>query len=148
MNGRGPVRVFVLASTTMAGGLGLAALAYDLFAPSYSWRSSGSNGVAEGQSSLASIGIQPMTAVYLVLALALCTLLTFSGWRFAATRSRSYLVGVVLSALGVCTVALLGGWFIGPSLYPAAVVAFVAAVGGVIGELRSTTTAPRTTSPD
>ena len=135
MRGRICLRRFVKGASTAAGALGLAALAFDLISFSYSWRSAGSGGEAQGRSSLISLGIEPLTAAFIGLAAVLCVLIAISGWGAAAAKSPLYLVGIVLCAVGLLSAAFFGGWFIGPSLLPAAGIGLLAAAASLVLQL-------------
>jgi hypothetical protein len=117
----------VRASSTLAGAVGLAALIFDLLAPSYAWRSNGSLGQLSGSSNLVAVGMEPVAVLFVLLAAMLCALVALSGWAVAKDPSSFFFVVLMFSAGGLVVASLLGGWYIGPSLLPAACLGLVAA---------------------
>jgi hypothetical protein len=117
----------VRASSTLAGAVGLAALIFDLLAPSYAWRSNGSLGQSSGRSNLVAVGMEPTAVLFVLLAAMLCALVALAGWAVAKGPSTFFFVVLMFSAAGLAVASLLGGWFIGPSLLPAASFGLVAA---------------------
>ena len=114
-------------SSVTAGIVGIAAVVVDVLAPAYDWK----HGNWTGTSSLLSKGIDPLTVGYMLLVIALCIGFVLAGRTIGAKRSVLAIVSVVLVAFALVVTSLLGGWFVGPSLYPAATIGLLAAASGI-----------------
>jgi hypothetical protein len=115
------------ASSVTAGILGFAAVIVDLLAPAYDWQ----HGTLTGTSSLLSRGVDPLTVGYMLLVIALCVAFILGGRAIGANGSRLAIISVAVVACALVITSLLGGWFVGPSLYPASIIGLVAAASGV-----------------
>lgn len=133
----------VRGSATFAAVIGLAALTFDLLAPAYAWRSTGPHGQMSGTTNLIAVGMEPAAAIFIFLTALLCALVALSGWAIARTPSTFLLVVLLFSVGGLVVATLLGGWYIGLSLLPAACVGLVAAGAGIVLYVRG----PRPSSP-
>jgi hypothetical protein len=122
------LRRFVRVTSVLAGVVGLITLTIDLTAPTYSWI----QGSSSGQASLLQVGVDPLTAMYMVLAALVCVALVLSGWGLRRGAPPLLMLGVVVSGIALPVTSVFGGWFIGPSLFPAAGVALIAAFAGSV----------------
>lgn len=121
------LRNFVVAGSLAAGCLGLLTLALDLTLPTYAWVQDG----ASGQSSLLAIGLEPRAATYILMLALISCALVLGGLGVRSRQSLVSLAGVVISGTALVVASILGGWFIGPSLFPAAAIALADTVGAL-----------------
>lgn len=131
-----------------AGALGIGTLAFDLLGPTYMWRSLGPAGGSSGTSSLFELGVAPQAGAFIFVAAVTCILLGVSGWRLSQTNSTVFFAGLVLFEALVVGEVLFGGWFLGPSLIPEAILGGLAVGAAIVSDwmtARTRKTASRST---
>lgn len=121
------LRSVVVVGSIVSGGVGLITLGLDLILPTYAWVQDG----ASGESSLLAIGLEPRAATYILLVALICCALVLGGVGIRVRKSGLALVGAIISGSALVIASLSGGWFIGPTLFPAAIIGLAATVGGL-----------------